>query len=167
MWKRRLRSYAHPHSNRLKVVKGGIPIGYHHAQMIQYHQGSLDLDRATYEIKKETRHYAKRQLKWFRKMHGANYLPVNPNDTAQSLADKLISLLPKLIACSLAVFLNFAQVSKATSADQNYAEAKKLFQRKEWGKANERLMTIKNLAPGSIEKKTHSIFTRSYSDGTR
>lgn len=126
-------------------------IGY--TQMIQYHQGNLDLDRATYEIKKETRHYAKRQLTWLRKMHGANYLPVNPNDTAQSLADKLISLLPKLIACSLAVFLNFAQVSKATSADQNYAEAKKLFQRKEWGKANERLMTIKNLAPGSIEKK--------------
>ena len=40
-------------------------IGY--AQMIQYHQGNVDLERATYEIKRETRHYAKRQLTWFRK----------------------------------------------------------------------------------------------------
>ena len=39
-------------------------IGY--AQMIQYHQGNIDLERATYEIKRETRHYAKRQLTWFR-----------------------------------------------------------------------------------------------------
>ena len=73
--------------------------------MIQYHQGNLDLGRATYEIKKETRHYAKRQLTWFRKMYDSKNISINADDTARSLADKLISFLPKVTACFLAIFL--------------------------------------------------------------
>jgi tRNA dimethylallyltransferase len=130
-------------------------IGY--AQMIQYHQGNVDLERATYEIKRETRHYAKRQLTWFRKMQDAVNLPVESNDTAQTLADKLLTLLPKVtacfLACFLALFLGFAQTGEAAKVDQHYAEAKKLFQKKEWGKAKNSLLALQNHSPDSIEAK--------------
>jgi tRNA dimethylallyltransferase len=140
------------YSPELKPFKS---IGY--AQMIQYHQGNVDLERATYEIKRETRHYAKRQLTWFRKMHDAVKLPVDSNDTAQTLAEKLLSLLPKvtacLLACVLTLSLGFAQTVEAAKVDQHYADAKKLFQKKEWGKAKNSLLALQNHSPDSIEAK--------------
>lgn len=126
-------------------------IGY--AQMIQYHQGNIDLERATYEIKRETRHYAKRQLTWFRKMHDANNLHVESKDTAQTLAEKMLSLLPKVAVCFLAFFLSFAPTGETAPADQHYAKAKKLIQKKEWGKAKNSLLALQNHSPDSIEAK--------------
>ena len=41
-------------------------IGYR--EMLAYLAGSMDLPLAAAEIKKATRHFAKRQLTWFRKM---------------------------------------------------------------------------------------------------
>ncbi|MBI2609504.1 MAG: tRNA (adenosine(37)-N6)-dimethylallyltransferase MiaA [Deltaproteobacteria bacterium] len=43
-------------------------IGY--KQMIQYIQGTLSFENCIKEIAKETRHYAKRQITWFRKVPG-------------------------------------------------------------------------------------------------
>ena len=126
-------------------------IGY--AQMIQYHQGNIDLERATYEIKRETRHYAKRQLTWFRKMYDANNLPVESKDTAQTLSEKLISLLPKVAACFLIFFLSFTQTGETAPSDQHYETAKKLIQKKEWGKAMNSLLALQNHSPDSIEAK--------------
>ena len=57
------------YSSDLKPLKS---IGY--AQMTRYHQEGLTLERAIYEIKRETRHYAKRQLTWFRKMPEAQII---------------------------------------------------------------------------------------------
>ena len=124
-------------------------IGY--AQMIQYLQGSLDLDRATYEIKRETRHYAKKQLTWFRKMNNADKLPVGSKDTPKTMADKLLSLLPKVAACFLAMFLGFAQTGEAKPT--HYEKAKKLFQKKHWSKAKNSLLALQNQKPGSMEAK--------------
>ncbi len=134
------------YSPELKPCKS---IGY--AQMIQYHQGGIDLDRATYEIKRETRHYAKRQLTWFRKMNNADNLPADSKDTPKTLADKLLSLLPKVAACFLAMFLCFTQTSEAQPA--HFENAKKLFHKKEWGKAQNKLLALKNQKPDSIEAK--------------
>lgn len=39
-------------------------LGY--KQLVQHIQGALSLDRAVYEIQRETRRYAKRQITWFR-----------------------------------------------------------------------------------------------------
>jgi tRNA dimethylallyltransferase len=136
------------YSPELKPFKS---IGY--AQMVKYHQGNLDLDSATYEIKKETRHYAKRQLTWFRKMYDSKNLSINTTDTAQTLADKLISFLPKVIVCFLAVFLSFVETGEAITTDNNYAKAIYFFQKKNWAKANNSLLAIKNQALGSIENK--------------
>ncbi|SVC44895.1 uncharacterized protein METZ01_LOCUS297749, partial [marine metagenome] len=136
------------YSPELKPFKS---IGY--AQMVQYHQGQLTLDRAAYEIKRETRHYAKRQLTWFRKMRNTQSLPANQNDTPESLRDKLLSLLPKVSACFLAIFLCLAQTGFAENKDQRYEEAKNLFQKKEWAKAKNRLLALQNQLPDSVEAK--------------
>ena len=136
------------YSPELKPFKS---IGY--AQMVQYHQGNLTLDRAAYEIKRETRHYAKRQLTWFRKMKNTQPLPANPKDTAESLRDKLLSLLPKVSACFLALFLSVAQTGFAENTDQHYEEAKNLFQKKEWAKAKNNLLALQNHSPDSVEAK--------------
>lgn len=133
-------------SPELKPCKS---IGY--AQMIKHHQGQLDLERAIYEIKRETRHYAKRQLTWFRKMKNAQPLPADSKDTPNSLADKLLSLLPKVAACFLAIFLSFAQTGEAQPA--HFEDAKNLFQKKEWGKAKNSLLALQNQKPDSIEAK--------------
>jgi tRNA dimethylallyltransferase len=126
-------------------------IGY--AQMIQYYQGNIDLERATYEIKRESRHYAKRQLTWFRKMHDANNLPVESKDTAQTLSEKLLSFLPKVAVCFLAFFLSFAPTGETAPPDQHYTAAKKLIQKKEWGQAKKSLLALQNYSPDSIEAK--------------
>lgn len=41
--------------------------GLGYKEMVQYLQGECDLDRAVYNIKIGTRHFAKRQLTWFRR----------------------------------------------------------------------------------------------------
>mgnify|MGYP000327218007 CR=1 FL=1 len=136
------------YSPELKPFKS---IGY--AQMVQYHQGKLTMDRTAYEIKRDTRHYAKRQLTWFRKMRNTQSLPANQNDTPESLRDKLLSLLPKVSACFLAIFLSLAQTGFAENKDQRYEEAKILFQKKEWAKAKNKLLALQNQYPNSVEAK--------------
>ena len=41
--------------------------GLGYREMIGYLQGEYDLDRAVYLIKRNTRHFAKRQLTWFKR----------------------------------------------------------------------------------------------------
>ncbi|MBT5550641.1 MAG: tRNA (adenosine(37)-N6)-dimethylallyltransferase MiaA [Nitrospina sp.] len=136
------------YSPELKPCKS---IGY--AQMVQYHLGNLTFDRAIYEIKRETRHYAKRQLTWFRKMKNAQPLPATPEDTPESLRDKLLSFLPKVAACFLVLFLSLTQTGFAANKDQHFEDAKNHFQRKEWGKAKNSFLALQNQFPNSVEAK--------------
>ena len=41
--------------------------GLGYREMIGYLEGEYDLDRAVYLIKRNTRHFAKRQLTWFKR----------------------------------------------------------------------------------------------------
>ena len=52
-------------------------IGY--AQMVRHLAGDIPLERAVYEIKRDTRHYAKRQITWFKKVLSKLRGPVNYN----------------------------------------------------------------------------------------
>jgi len=67
-------------------VKTDLPafraLGYQPA--LQYLNGSISQEEAAVQIKKETRHYAKRQITWFKKMAGINWF--SPYDFS-SLAD--------------------------------------------------------------------------------
>ena len=60
------------YSPRLKPLQS---LGYR--QIVRYLNGELDLARAIHEIKRDTRHYAKRQLTWFKKERC--FIPVNPD----------------------------------------------------------------------------------------
>jgi len=137
-------------SAELKPLKS---IGY--SQMTKYHQGDLTLERAIYEIKRETRHYAKRQLTWFRKMPEAQTIATDKTDSAESLSDKLLSCLPNVAACILAVFLvfGFGAVTEAKNSAENFEQAKKLYLKKEWAKAKNKFLAIQNAAPDSLESK--------------
>jgi tRNA dimethylallyltransferase len=138
------------YSPDLKPLKS---IGY--SQMTRYHQGDLTLERAIYEIKRETRHYAKRQLTWFRKMPEAQTIAVDKKDTPVSLSEKLLSCLPNVAASFLAVFLflSFGTASEAKNRAEDFEQAKKLFLKKEWAKAKNQFLAIQNTAPDSIENK--------------
>jgi len=134
----------------LKPLKS---IGY--TQMTRYHQGQCDLERAIYEIKRETRHYAKRQLTWFRKMSEAQIIATDKSDTPETLSDKLLARLPNVAACLLTVLLvfGFGARTEANDTTDKFEEAKILFIKKEWGKAKNQFLVIQNKAPDSMESK--------------
>jgi len=48
-------------------------LGYKH--VLAHIKGHISLDEAARLTKRDTRHYAKRQITWFRKMQGVNWLP--------------------------------------------------------------------------------------------
>lgn len=67
-----------------------------HKELKPYIEGSISLDEAVDNLKKETRHYAKRQLTWFRRNDGIKWLyndDINGNDLvdrAESLAKEFL-----------------------------------------------------------------------------
>ncbi len=135
------------YSPELKPLKS---IGY--AQMVQHLQNAIPLERAVYEIKMKTRHYAKRQLTWFRKMNPTQPITAHAKDSPETLSDKLLALLPKVAVCFLAIFLSLAQTGFAEDAN-SYKEAKNLFQKKEWAKAKNSLLALQNASPNSKNSK--------------
>ncbi len=137
-------------STDLKPFKS---IGY--TQMTRYHQGDLTLERAIYEIKRETRHYAKRQLTWFRKMPEAQIIATDKKDTPETLSNRLLSRLPNVAACLFSIFLvlGFGSKSEAKNISNDFEQAKNHFLKKEWSKAKNQLLGIQNAAPDSIESK--------------
>ena len=141
------------YSADLKPLKS---IGY--AQMTRYHQEDLTLERAIYEIKRETRHYAKRQLTWFRKMPEAQIIATNKNDTPATLSEKLLSKLPNLATFFFVIFIVLGLVSNsdAENITQGFEQAKNNFFKKEWAKAKNQLLAIKNKASNSKVGKRSS-----------
>ena len=61
-------------------------IGY--KEIVEYLQGEVSLDYAIEHIKKSTRHFAKRQLTWFRKMPYIRWYNVEkytPNEIVEEI----------------------------------------------------------------------------------
>ncbi len=53
-------------------------------------EGEHDPDQSAGMIKKETKAFAKRQVTWFRKVKGAVFIPVNSNDTPETVANSIL-----------------------------------------------------------------------------
>ena len=134
----------------LKPLKS---IGY--AQMTRYHKGDLTLERAIYEIKRETRHYAKRQLTWFRKMPDAQFLATDKKDTPEILSEKLLSRLPNIAAFlfSFVLVASFGSSSEAKNIKQDFEQAKNNFFQKKLVKAENQFLSIQKTSPHSKEGK--------------
>ncbi len=73
------------------LLSGPVPptaiqaIGY--KELRPYLEGEISLDEALGELKKSTRHYAKRQLSWFRRMPDTHRLFVDDYEDLNSLTD--------------------------------------------------------------------------------
>ena len=62
-------------------------IGY--KELFPYIEGEISLDKAIYDLKLNTRHYAKRQLTWFRYIPDIIMLPANSGDIASEILKHL------------------------------------------------------------------------------
>jgi tRNA dimethylallyltransferase len=58
-------------------------------EMQEYLSGEYSLEQAVELLKKHTRHYAKRQLSWFRHEPGVEVVDVGPRETAKQIAEKI------------------------------------------------------------------------------
>lgn len=65
-------------------------LGYR--QLLRHFEGQYTLDEAIAAIKIETRHFAKRQLTWFRRDKRINWLDVTEFPSKQALADKICDI---------------------------------------------------------------------------
>lgn len=55
-----------------------------------YLRGEYDLDRAQYLVKMHTRHFAKRQMTWFRKESRIRWIDVRPKSSAEDIAQSIL-----------------------------------------------------------------------------
>jgi len=135
-----------------KTLKPFQSIGY--AQIGRHLQGEITLDRAIYEIKRETRRYAKRQITWFKKIPDTISVPANNSDTPETLRDKILSHLPQAAALILACALSIALPSFSQAADtSSYREGVRLFSQKKFSKAENRLLAVRNASANQTESK--------------
>lgn len=67
-----------------------------HKELMPYINGEISLDEAVDNLKKETRHYAKRQLTWFRRNENINWLYADLV-SKDELVDSAISLCKKFM----------------------------------------------------------------------
>jgi len=63
-------------------------VGY--KEIIEHLEGNLTLERAVELIKRNTRHYAKRQLTWFRKDNRIQWFDINDLSELDQIANKII-----------------------------------------------------------------------------
>ena len=55
--------------------------GLGYKEILSYLKGEITLDDAVYILKRDTRHFAKRQLTWWRGEKDAIFVPVEPRTT--------------------------------------------------------------------------------------
>ena len=137
-----------------KTLKPFQSIGY--VQIGHHLEGNITLDRAIYEIKRETRHYAKRQITWFKKIPNTISVPADNSDTPETLRDKILSHLPQAAALILACALSIALPSFSKAADaSSYQEGVRLFSQKKFSKAENRLLAVRN-AGADLRSEEHT-----------
>jgi tRNA dimethylallyltransferase len=73
------------YGRHLGSMKG---LGY--KQMAGYLAGDYDYDEAVRRLKRDTRHFAKRQMTWFRKEPGMQWLSIGDTDTPAQVAERIV-----------------------------------------------------------------------------
>ncbi|MGP0566755.1 MULTISPECIES: tRNA (adenosine(37)-N6)-dimethylallyltransferase MiaA [unclassified Nitrospina] len=127
-------------------------IGY--AQMVRHLEGAISLDRACYEIQRETRHFAKRQITWFKKMEATRPVPVHAADTGSTLAEKVLRLLPSTVALLLAFCLTLLPGNvKAGEVQEEYRQAVEMVQSGKWDQALQILQPLEQQTLDTITRK--------------
>jgi tRNA dimethylallyltransferase len=96
-------------------------IGY--SQMAQHLEGDLPLDRAVYEIKRDTRHFAKRQLTWFKKMADRITLHFDPAEKAQQIKEKVLAQVPLGATLLLCALLSLWRPEPASASNEGWFQS--------------------------------------------
>ena len=68
--------------------------GLGYKEVLDYLSGEITLDEAVYRVKRDSRHFAKRQLTWFRRERDVTWVELDGRDEDEVL-EKLISMLVK------------------------------------------------------------------------
>lgn len=68
-------------------------IGY--KELIPYFENRASLEECIDKIKQETRHYAKRQLTWFRRVDGISWVETDKFDNSKKLIEKIQNIIAK------------------------------------------------------------------------
>lgn len=135
------------YDSRLKPFQS---IGY--SQMVRHLQEGLPLDQAVYEIKRDTRHFAKRQLTWFRKMTGRLTLLLDPGETAHQIKDKILARVPLGAAFLLCALMTLGTPSHAFAASEKWFQAG--VQEYHAGQWEEAKSLLENLLLSGVDRHT-------------
>lgn len=81
------------HGRHLGSMKG---LGY--KQMAGYLAGDYDYEEAVRRLKRDTRHFAKRQMTWFRKEPGMQWLSIEDAESPAQVADRIVGEVRRFLA---------------------------------------------------------------------
>ena len=81
------------YGRHLGSMKG---LGY--KQIAGYLQGEYDYAEAVRRLKRDTRHYAKRQLTWFRKEPSVSWLTIDQQESPAQISERIISLVHHFVS---------------------------------------------------------------------
>ena len=70
-------------------------LGYR--QMAGYLEGEYSFDEAVRRLKRDTRHFAKRQMTWFRKEPGLTWVEVQPDESVRSVSQRVVTLIERFV----------------------------------------------------------------------
>ena len=70
-------------------------LGYR--QMAGYLEGEYSFAEAVRRLKRDTRHFAKRQMTWFRKEPNLAWVEVHPDESVPSVAQHILSLIERFV----------------------------------------------------------------------
>jgi len=135
------------YSSRLKPFQS---IGY--SQMARHLEGDLPLDRAVYEIKRDTRHFAKRQLTWFKKMADRISLHLDPGETAHKIKEKILKQVPLGATLLLCLLLSSWNPAPATASNEGWFQSG--VQEYQSGRMNEAQSLLEKLLLTGVDSKT-------------
>jgi len=67
--------------------------GLGYKEILDYLDGKITLDEAVYIIKRDTRHFAKRQVTWFKREKDVVWIDRSEYDDVNAIVDKMVSIL--------------------------------------------------------------------------
>ncbi len=70
-------------------------LGYR--QMAGYLEGEYSFDDAVRRLKRDTRHFAKRQMTWFRKEPDLTWVEVQPDESVRSVSQRVVTLIDRFL----------------------------------------------------------------------
>jgi tRNA dimethylallyltransferase len=135
------------YSSQLKPFQS---IGY--SQMARHLNGDVPLDQTVYEIKRDTRHFAKRQLTWFKKMADRMTLHLDPGETAQQIKEKVLARVPLGATFLLCAWLSLWGPAPASAANEGWFQSG--VQEYQAGRWNEAQGLLEKLLLTGVDSKT-------------